>query len=379
MKAPTPPLAGEAPAAPATVTGVALRPADKGLPLSPAQQRFNRLLARIGKLKGQLTDLQALALLYRQLYDSTLQPMRKQQLTLMREMALLLDERLQTKGLGQAQKRGATDILCELCETLAASGDKAMGVLHDKRSPLSLAAKAEAVAAEMRAMMEAALGQALDDADAPAESLDDVMRVGMAQLNEADLARQADYAARQAQRPPTAAQRKAAQQREDANTLLRKIFRQLASALHPDRERDPAEHLRKTALMSQANAAYARQDLLALLEIQLGIEQTDPQALARLPEEKLASMSLLLKQQASELEHELYGRRNALAQEFDLPPHQTPSATKLRAGLQQQQAQLLDEMMAMEDDLWAVRDEASFKRWLKVQMRAATGPVYFEL
>jgi hypothetical protein len=44
-------------------------------------------------------------------------------------------------------------------------------------------------------------------------------------------------------------------QTEDATGALRTIYHQLVSALHPDRETDPQEQLRKTALMKEANAA----------------------------------------------------------------------------------------------------------------------------
>ena len=360
------------------MTGMALRPASKDSALSPAQQRFNRLLARIDKLKGQITEVQALADMYRPLYAAALTPLRDQHLALMRRMALWLDERLQLKGLSAAQKRSATEILCGLCEVLAASGDEAMQALHDRRSRVSLQAKEQAAAAEMRAMMEDVLGQAVE-VDESADSLDAVLRAGMARLHEAHQAEQAQREARQAKKKPTAAQRKAAQQQEDAETILRKVYRQLASALHPDRERDPAEHRRKTALMSQANAAYGRQDLMALLDIQLRIEQTDPQSLSRLPEEKIASMSLLLKQQVGELEHELDSRRRSLLQEFDLPVYQTPSAAKLRAELLVQEQELKQELAAMADDLQAVQDDAGFKHWLKSQMQPSEASTIFDL
>ncbi|MDQ3271971.1 MAG: hypothetical protein M3Q12_07365, partial [Pseudomonadota bacterium] len=139
------------------------------------------------------------------------------------------------------------------------------------------------------------------------------------------------------------------------------------SALHPDRERDPGEQQRKTALMSEANAAYGRQDLMALLHIQLRIEQADPKSLSQLPEEKIESMSLLLKQQAAELERELETHRQQLVHEFDLSPYQMPNATSLRAGLLVQEHELKQDLAAMEYDLQAVQDDAGFKRWLKLQ------------
>lgn len=183
--------------------------------------------------------------------------------------------------------------------------------------------------------------------------------------------------AAQARKKPTAAQRKAGQQQQDAETILRQVFRQLASALHPDRERDPAEHRRKTALMSEANAAYGRQDLVALLHMQLRLAQADPQALLQQPEERIAAMSLLLKQQAVELERELFGRQEQVRQEFDLDSYQTLSATMLKKQLAQQEEILKEELEDMAQDLQAVQDDAGLKRWLKTQANMSKGIDFF--
>lgn len=364
-----------APAAP----GSALRVGGKGARLSPAQQRFNRLLARIDKLKGQIAEIQTLADAYRPLYQSTLAPLREQQKGLLRRMALGLDERLERKSLTPAQKRSAIDMLCGLCETLAAYGDEAMAALHDKRSPRSLRQKAEDEAAAMRALMEGVLGRPLDmdPQDESLDPLDAVMRASHEHLQEAAQAEQDQREAARARKKPTAAQRKAGQQQEDAETILRQVFRQLASALHPDRERDPAEHQRKTALMSEANAAYGRQDLVALLHMQLRLAQADPQALLQQPEEKIAAMSLLLKQQAVELERELFGRQAQARQEFELDSYQTLSATMLKKQLAQQEEILKEELEDMAQDLRAVQDEAGLKRWLKTQANMSRGMDFF--
>jgi hypothetical protein len=47
---------------------------------------------------------------------------------------------------------------------------------------------------------------------------------------------------------------------------------------HPDREPDPHERERKTALMQRANHAYGKNDLLKLLELQLELEHIDQPA-----------------------------------------------------------------------------------------------------
>ena len=65
----------------------------------------------------------------------------------------------------------------------------------------------------------------------------------------------------------------------NATQSIREIFRKLASALHPDRETDRKGCEVKTALILQVNRAYAGNDLLTLLELQ--IEQVDASHIAR--------------------------------------------------------------------------------------------------
>ena len=379
---PQPDLLSEA--APAETAGTALRlgSGKDGPRLSAAQQRFNRLLAKIDKLEGQVTDIKTLADAFRPLYQSTLEPLREAHRALLRRMALALDERLQRKGLTPAQKRNALDILCGLCETLAASGDEAMAALHDQRSERTLRQKEEDQAALMRSMMEQALGAPLDlqAQDDSLDPLEAVMRASHERLHEAMQAEAAQREAAQADRKkkkPTPAQRKAAQQQEDADTVLRQVYRQLASALHPDREREPAEQQRKTALMSEANAAYARQDLVALLHLQVRIAQAGMQDMLQQPEERIAAMSLLLRQQADELERELFARQHHLRDEFDLAFYQVPTAAMLRRQLAQEAQDLKDELEFMESDIGLVQDEAGFKRWLKAQSRTRRDADYF--
>lgn len=373
-----------APAAAAATAGTALRldGGKGGSRLSAAQQRFNRLLAKIDKLEGQVTEMQTLADAFRPLYQSTLEPLREEQRASIRRMALCLDERLQRKGLSPAQKRDGLEILCSLCETLAAMGDEAMAALHDQRSERTLRQKEEDHAALMRSMMENALGRPLDMAaqDDSLNPLEAVLRAGQEHLHEAMQAEEAEREAAQARRkkkPPTPAQHKAAQQQEEADTVLRQVYRQLASALHPDRERDPAEHQRKTALMSEANAAYAKQDLMALLHLQLRIAQADAQDLLQQPEERIAAMSLLLKQQAAELENELFARQHHLKEEFDLEINQLPTAAVLRRELEQQAKDLKAQLGFMETDIAQVQDDAGFKRWLKAQVKMSRDVDYF--
>src|SRR5205085_9368643 len=101
---------------------------------------------------------------------------------------------------------------------------------------------------------------------------------GMQQQAQAADARREAKASR---RRKTAAQQRREDEAQQATQSVREIFRKLASALHPDRETDSAQREVKTALMQQVNQAYTSNDLLALLELQLRIEQVDAAHMAQ--------------------------------------------------------------------------------------------------
>ena len=82
----------------------ALKLTEQDTQLSPSQQRFNRLLGRIDKLQAQLVEVQALRDAHRPVYHQSLAPLRERYRMSVREMVLLLDSRLQSKGLGIQQQ-----------------------------------------------------------------------------------------------------------------------------------------------------------------------------------------------------------------------------------------------------------------------------------
>lgn len=355
-------------------SATALKLAAQDAQLSPAQQRFNHLLVRIDKLKDKLSEVQLMHDTHRPIYHQTLAPLRERHRALVRDMVLWLDKRLQRKRLNALQRQIAASILCNLSLQLVAQGDEEMKILHDKHSSESLAQKEQFAMDDLRDMMEDMLGEPLPE-DESLETLQDVFKAGMERLREAEAAEEEAYRQTRARKKkPTKAQLKAKVDQQEAETTLRKVFRQLASALHPDRESDPDERTRKTALMSEANAAYGRRDLVALLQIQLRTELTDAASIAQLAEEKIAALTLLLKQQAQELESELHARREAARHEFNLRSFETLNMTALQRNLRTEEATFEKDLTAMQQDLQQLEDDQYFKRWLKEQDRLADIP-----
>jgi hypothetical protein len=341
--------------------------------LTPAQKAFNRLLTRIENLSAKLEATRTLADGHRVRSATELEPLERAQCALMRQMVLLLAGRLERKGLTRAQKQAATDIACGLSETLALQGDTEMQVLHDALSPQTLDEKDREAADDMRAMLENILGVPLHEGDEAGamDHPDAVLQAAMRRMGARAEAEKAERHAQRAAKAGTARQRKAEQETLDAQTALRTVYRQLASALHPDRETDPAERARKTALMSEANAAYERRDLVTLLHLRLRAEHLDAGTVANLAKEKIAALTVLLKEQVGALEHDLWTLEQQVRGEFELRPGAVLSAASLQRLLRERQQLIQLQIVQMQRDLQRVQDDAQLKRWLKEQAAMA--------
>jgi len=342
-------------------------------PLSAAAKAFNLQLTRIDKLKSQLQELDAWEQAHRLALHQNVTPLQKRHSQAMRAMALFLDERLGGKALAAGQRETARQILCGLARTLAEEGDTEMAALHDRHNPQTLAELARGRADALRAQLEEALGEPLG-AEHEGASADEVLRAGMERLRQSvedeQARRRAAAEKRKAKKKPNAAQAAVQAQMEDAETSLRKLFRQLASALHPDREPDAQARLAKTALMSEANAAYERKDLVALMQIQQRAALADPQAAAQMGDDKLAALTRLLKQQVADLERERAARNDRLAAEFQVPMGFGVTPKTLQMVLHDQVFELEEALALMQEDLERVQADAGLKRWLAEQRNA---------
>ncbi len=340
-------------------------------PPSAAARAYNLQLTRIDKLRSQLAEMDALAQRHRMELHGAVEPLRRQVAQAQRALALALDGHLQGKLLSRVQAETARTALCRLARVLAEAGDVAMRELHDRHSPRTLAQLKQDAADALRQRLETVLGEPLED-EGQHLSAEQLLRAGMERLRQAQEEvrqhRREAAQTRRARKTPGAMARQAEQ--HDADTLLRRLFRQLASALHPDRETDPQARLHKTALMSEANAAYEKRDLVALLQIQGRAELADPTAVQRLSDERLALLTLLLKEQVAELERERAGRQSALADEFDLPEGVSWNANTLLQNRIDQTRALERALAQLENDRAQVDDPARLKRWLNARRDA---------
>jgi hypothetical protein len=350
--------------------------------LTPAQQQFNDLLAHIERLSGRIDRLQAWSDRHRYAHMQALRELVQQTQVHRKRLLLFVHERLQTADLTDRQQRMARGLVRGLIEQLSATADPQLQALVDKyvsEEDTQEAAEEQAEAAQrLRERIEEALGQPLNK-PSQYQTPEEMMQAGMRQwqqqqeANEAkkNAKRTARKAQKQAQKKNAAAEKgevPVAVLRElDAKSAIRTIFRQLASALHPDREPDEQARLRKTALMSEVNAAYEKNDLTTLLRLQMQVTQVSPQSTARMADDKLIAMSLLLKEQVAALKEDLNQLESRLSRELCVPVRADADEAVMTQSLQRLQADQRDITDTLAADLRRIQNEAELKRWLKEQ------------
>ncbi len=381
---PKPPHPTAPPTASPTPTDALRVVAPGAVPLSAAARAYNLQLARIDKLKSQLAQMDALASAHRRALTTQVFPLAQRRQALLKDLAVWLDRHLpHDPTLSAGQRQFGVQVLCGLAKDLVAQGHADMAAVHDRHSPRTLAQLARDHAQAMKAQLEALLGEPLLP-DQPDADLGDVMHAARARMKQAaeeeeakaaereakrQAKRDAKSKAKQASKPPNEAQLLQASLQGDADTSLRTLYRQLASALHPDRESDPDARLHKTALMSEANAAYARKDYVTLVDIQQRAALADPAAVAKMPDDKLQALTLLLKAQVAELERQRAHTQQQLEHEFDVPPGMGLNANTLKTLLNGQEDGLQEAVDALASELALVKQDAGLKRWLNQQRK----------
>lgn len=368
-----------------SLSALMVQPSDQ-VPLTPAQERFNDLLARIEQLSGLIERLQAWSDRHRYAHIQALRESVQLAQAHRKSLLLFVHERLQTADFTDRQQRMARGLVRGLIDQLAASADpqvQALADLYVSEEDTQEAAQEQAEAAQrLRERIEEALGQPIEKAG-QYQTPEEMMQAGMRQWQrqqEADEQRKAakraaKKAQKQAQKKSAAAEKgevpPALLREADAKSAIRTVFRQLASALHPDREPDEQERLRKTALMSEVNAAYEKNDLSTLLRLQMQVTKVNPQNSARMADAQLIAMASLLKEQVTALEDDLDALQSRLSRELCVPVRAEADEASMTQALQRIQADQRHSADSLEADLRRIQNDAELKRWLKEQWQLA--------
>ncbi len=372
-----------------SLSALMVQPGDQA-PLTPAQQRFNALLARIEQLSGQIERLETWSDRHRYAHIQALRESVQLAQAHRKSLLLFVHERLQTADFTERQQRMARGLVRGLLDQLAASADpqvQALADLYVSDEDTQEAAQEQAEAAQrLSERIEEALGQPIEKAG-QYQTPEEMMQAGMRQWQrqqEADEQRKAAKRAakkahKQAQKKSAAAEKgevpPAVLREADAKSAIRTVFRQLASALHPDREPDEQERLRKTRLMSEVNAAYEKNELSTLLRLQIQVTQVNPQNATRMADAQLIAMASLLKEQVTALEDDLDALQSRLSRELCVPVRADVDEAEMTQALQRIQADQRHNADSLAADLRRIQNDAELKRWLKEQWQLAKAQV----
>jgi len=278
-----------------------------GRPLGKEERAFNRALARLEALSRTLDEEKRRLDRLLVFHAAEIRPRTDRAIALraglVRALASFLDDRRLTKPQHRVLRRILVEQLDDVL-THVEKPDPDFQVLFERLHDVSYAQAVQDDMKEAQAGMAAIFDELGLDIEVPDLRPDmteeDAAAVAAKLAHELRRAEESRGAATQRPRQKTA---RAAEQRARRHEQLRKdslgaVYRRLAKALHPDFERDPGEREKKSRVMQEITAAYAKGNLLALLRMELEWLRPSGDA-ARLSLDKLRAYTELLKQQAT--------------------------------------------------------------------------------
>jgi hypothetical protein len=117
------------------------------------------------------------------------------------------------------------------------------------------------------------------------------------------------------------------------------------------------------------NAANDSKDLLALLRLQMEIDQIDPSSVAAMADDKIRSFNRMLKEQLKTLQYEHQMVIHGLRMSYNVG-YGAVTPKVLMGALRAQMQRLQEVLEIFNYDLAAVQDDKKLKKWVKAQIAA---------
>lgn len=331
--------------------------------LSKEQKKFNTLMEKLETKRTLLQQWLEVWTTSEQIWNAELLPLFIQQEENDLDRLRLLDQAHDQFRLSKKDRATLQEIIFELITGLMAQGrEEELKQLYFKYTGNDYDDDEREAAEMLRASLEEKLGIDLGD-DVDLNSPEDVIHLFGEHFKAQDEAAQVN----QEPRKPSASDIRREQEQAESSQSVREIYRKLASALHPDREQDATERDRKTALMQRVNDAYARNDLLALLQMQMEIEQIDQEHIDNISEKRLKHFNLILRDQLTELEDEIHDRKMMIRERFLMEPDTDIRPKTVIAKCTKRVDVVRDHVGHLRDELTLLTEPKSLKAWLKLQ------------
>ncbi|WP_019949200.1 hypothetical protein [Hymenobacter aerophilus] len=360
--------------------------------LSKEQKAFNRLTKRIGKLEAEVSEFRTAADALRQRVQNEYRPLQTQHHDQRAALVRTLGHAYEHQKLTKTERKKIVDLVVDKCADLLRRGYADLEPIFEMLDPAPTAEEAAALAAEeadldaqTAEMMKQILSQQLgiefeEDADVstPEKMQAYVDRI-MAARQQEDEQAEAEAQERRARRKKSPKQQAAADKKkaeeQNITQAVRTLYMDLVKHLHPDREPDEAEKVRKTELLKRVTTAYKANELLTLLRLQLELNRIDQQHLENLAEDQLRYFNKLLREQARELDQQLFEEQMQLQNFTGKPYYYTSSPAAMELDFLQMKANLEKKIRQLEAEVTAFgHDPQALKAFLKDYKIPKAGP-----
>ncbi|MBB4126323.1 hypothetical protein GGR77_001613 [Xanthomonas translucens] len=332
---------------------------------TPARKRFGALIERLERTRVQLRAWHEALPRWEQRFHEQVEPLLQARDAAQAQLLRELDAAHAAYKLSKRDRADLSELICQLAALLLQDGgDDELKRIHDRHGPIGF----EQGLAESEAMPTSLIGEEFGLTEEELRHVQSPEAL-YAQVQERLQAQQAHAAGRAQQRAKRrrAGAGKTAESVADPQQARRALYRNLVAALHPDREPDPQQRDRKTALMQRLNQAYRDDDLLTLLELQLEIGQLDQAAIAAMAEERIRDYNSMFATQLQQVEQELAQLVDDFMARYGLYEERRPQPQRLDALLAQFKRQLQDEIRQCAEDRAAVRQPDALKQWIKLE------------
>jgi len=285
-------------------------------PLTPAQEAFRALIARVESLRHSIDTGEAELDATLAYYSAELIPRIERQTAARKELVRALAPYANKSFFRRQQERvGFKDFIQELLHEIA---KVEKGLVDDDLKEIYNVVHGSGYGKHERktiAAMKAALAEMFAEAGMEADfselecvvseaefmSKAEAMMARMRKLKEAEA--EAAHCAEHGHHSTEDSEERAAE--EFRKRSIAKLYKQLARVLHPDLEQDRGRQSEKVQLMQELTEAYRQSDLHTLLRLELQWIENESGNVERLSEEKLGVYNEVLSDQAKALEKRL--------------------------------------------------------------------------
>lgn len=284
--------------------------------LTKAQDRFNKITARIEKLEKDIVQKEEMLHKILDHFTKNIDPLLEKEAKNKIRLAFLMEEKMLSAKLSKKAQEQAKEIILYLLNEaftqVIANEDEIS--LYNRFSDLSYDDEKEMEMAFMKEEMEAMFTQQgidIDLSDIDIENGEEMAKI-MGEFHEKMQKKQLEDKLKEAEKPKKKTKKEIIRENiekakiEAQNKSLKSIYISLSKALHPDTESDPEEKSKKEELMKKVTVAYQEKNFPLLLQLEMEWIHQTSEHLNKLSEDKLNIYIEILLERERELQVEQY-------------------------------------------------------------------------